>query len=1039
MAIIENFEDTTYNVTFGTNTWVRSSARAHGGSWSFKSNNTADSTTSNCNINVPATASSLTFWYYVSTEADYDFFTFFIDGVQQFQASGETGWVESGPWDMTGVSSIRFRYAKDSSVSNGDNACYVDDLTFEESGPPEVTGAVSLSAETGLSASARADIKAAAALSADSFMTAAYEVPKVYGSASLSASAGLAVAAKANVKAAAALGAVPALSAEAITIAPPIIDPATFPYNTVEIQFVDGVWTDVTPWFRGAKVARGSSKVDSPVLRYEAGTAEVRLDNRDRRFDPTNLGGPYTENFSTDTGDQSFTASHTFVFAIGASIAVKSAAGLQAKIGNVTSNKAAHVTSYTCAKPSGTTNGKRMIAIASCDTGADATVLTVTGGSSWGTPILSSSMGENTIQVRIWSKIAGASEPTNYTFGQPSTADGVCAVIVLDDADTSVTPAALSETNPERLLISTPGVPLFGTNDLDIRWCAGTGADWLGVSWQSPADQGFTEYVDKQSDIYTSGMLAARSLTNYGGTGTETRVIPMRPIRIRSRWDFANPTTNLVENPSFEEGSTHWQAISSPTTIVTSDAYSYSGGQSLRVSRNAEEPSFNLYGVQLNGSGIAAGTSAGQTVTVSAYVYLPDHSFSKVTSINMGLGGTPNAFVNMPPASDGWFRIQRTFVLSAAVSNIQIQFWTDNTHGDGQVVAYVDAVQLEVQSLATMYVDGSKPGCTWSGTAHDSSSVRPTSVTFDVFNGFIDDWQIDWEGDYESEVVLPCTDGFAVLADHNRTALGSAVGANELSGARVNRILDSVGWDASKRQIATGNTQLQGTTLSGDALTELFLVADTEIGEFYQNASGDMVFRNRRAILEETRSIQNQTRFGDGGDTAGEIPYHHVGITYESTQFVNEVRIAREGGVQQVVEDTVSKAKYNRTRVHERTDLQMTSDGEALAHASWILYISSVPELRFDVLTVRPQKDEDLLFPEVLAREIGDRVLIRRRPPGSDGEQIEREVFIRGVDHEIGQWFWETKFYLQSASKVGNFLTLNHPVLGQLGKNALVY
>lgn len=907
------------------------------------------------------------------------------------------------------------------------------------SGTSEVTGAAALSAETSLSASAKLDVKASADLSAQGILSAAYEVPKVFGSSVLAAEGFLAVAAKLNVKGAAAMSAQSNMNVSGYVQAAPIIDPPLFPHATVEVQFVDGVWTDITPFFRGATVTRGVSRVDSPVNRYETGTATVRLDNRDRRFDPTNLAGPYVANFATDTSSQNFTASTTFTFGIGVSIAVKSATGQNATIGNVTSKASGTTSSYTVNKPSGTANGKRMIAIASCDVGLD-TNMTISGGSSWGTPILSVSMGEGTIQTRVWSKIAGGSEPASYTLGQASGADGVCVIAYLDGADTSVTPVADYDSNPERLLFSTPGVAIFGDNDLDLRWAAGNGSGTSGVQWTSPTSEGFYEYADKQSGSFTSGVFAARSLEGYGGTGTETRIIPMLPMRIRAEWEQVT-TTNLIENPSFEETSNHWSGVTAESSILRSDAFSYRGGQSLRVSRLAENSPFNLYGAKLASTGIAAGTAGGQTVTLSAYVYIPNESFSKITSINFGVGGTTNGFVNMPPAADGWYRLQRTMVLSGAATDVQIQFWTDNTHGDGQTVAYIDAVQLEIQPLARMYTDGSLPACTWSGTAHDSSSNRPAEITFDVFNGYIDDWEIDWEGDYESEVVIQCSDGFVVLADDERVAV-AAVGANELSGARVNRILDSVGWDPAKRDIAAGNTQLQATTLSGDALTELFLVADTEIGEFYQNAAGTMVFRNRRALMTDTRSVQVQAHFGDGGDVLGELPYHHVGIKYSAEQLVNEVRIARTGGVQQTVEDAASKAKYRRTRTYERTDLLMTSDGEAAAHASWILYIAKDAELRFEELIIRPQKLEEELFPQCLAREIGDRISVKRRPvdnTASFTEQISREVFIRGVKHEIGQWFWETTFHLQSASKVGNFLTLNHPELGRIGRNALVY
>lgn len=53
------------------------------------------------------------------------------------------------------------------------------------------------------------------------------------------------------------------------------------------------VWTDVSTYVRKLTIRRGASRAEGPVVRYEAGTCAVELDNSDRRFDPTNLAGPY--------------------------------------------------------------------------------------------------------------------------------------------------------------------------------------------------------------------------------------------------------------------------------------------------------------------------------------------------------------------------------------------------------------------------------------------------------------------------------------------------------------------------------------------------------------------------------------------------------------------------------------------------------------------------------------------------------------------------------------------------------------------------
>src|SRR5690606_2956433 len=102
------------------------------------------------------------------------------------------------------------------------------------------------------------------------------------------------------------------------------------------------------------------------------------------------------------------------------------------------------------------------------------------------------------------------------------------------------------------------------------------------------------------------------------------------------------------------------------------------------------------------------------------------------------------------------------------------------------------------------------------------------------------------------------------------------------------------------------------------------------------------------------------------------------------------------------------------------------------------LYVSKEPEVRFDSIEIHAHADPDNLFPQVLGREIGDRIRIIRQPSGG-GPAIERDVFIRGVSHTTGPGTWITTWTLQSATKAGSFFTLDNAVLGLLDSNALGY
>jgi hypothetical protein len=183
-------------------------------------------------------------------------------------------------------------------------------------------------------------------------------------------------------------------------------------------------------------------------------------------------------------------------------------------------------------------------------------------------------------------------------------------------------------------------------------------------------------------------------------------------------------------------------------------------------------------------------------------------------------------------------------------------------------------------------------------------------VTYPIFRGYADDFVPSYQGNTWTYTTVPATDGMVTLAG-DRTALATPVGAGEDSGARVKRILDAANWPSTDRVIATGNTTLQATDMGGSPGSELQLVADTEHGEFYIDAQGRAVFRNRQAIITDTRSNTSQATFGDGGYAAtGEIPYADATQSTPGDTLVNSITATRVGGAEQVVTDGLSVSRY---------------------------------------------------------------------------------------------------------------------------------
>ncbi|MGC5019007.1 carbohydrate binding domain-containing protein [Micromonospora sp. DT47] len=146
--------------------------------------------------------------------------------------------------------------------------------------------------------------------------------------------------------------------------------------------------------------------------------------------------------------------------------------------------------------------------------------------------------------------------------------------------------------------------------------------------------------------------------------------------------------------------------------------------------------------------------------------------------------------------------------------------------------------------------------------------ARINGVTYPLWRGFADKWKVGYDGPGSSVVTLTCVDGFAAFASYDRNESVSA-GAGEDSGARINRILDSIAWPDGDRMVAVGDSVLQATTLAANTLTELHLTADSEMGELFMDADGRVRFRNRLALAESLRSARPLARLSDAADESG--------------------------------------------------------------------------------------------------------------------------------------------------------------------------
>ena len=323
--------------------------------------------------------------------------------------------------------------------------------------------------------------------------------------------------------------------------------------------------------------------------------------------------------------------------------------------------------------------------------------------------------------------------------------------------------------------------------------------------------------------------------------------------------------------------------------------------------------------------------------------------------------------------------------------------------------------------------------------------VRATwaAVTYDLFSGYVRSWTppTALNGPDYDYTVAAAQDPFCILEGVTLPAAG-AVGAGELSGARVRRILTAAGWyDAAQggSVLDAGQSAVQAATFGDTALNLLRTAAQSEIGDLYCDGAGRVVFRDRDAPMTATRSSTVQGVFGDmpgTAQTAGpELPYEDLTRPDDDTMLANDIQatIAGSNNMQQA-KDAASIAKYLFPRSYPATGLILQNDSDALNWATYVLSISRGDESRFDQLTLSGDTDPANLYPHLLGRDIGDRIQVWRRPPGT--APITKDCFIRSVTHTITVDRWETVWGLQNAARY-SFLVLDHPVLGQLDDNAV--
>jgi hypothetical protein len=305
-------------------------------------------------------------------------------------------------------------------------------------------------------------------------------------------------------------------------------------------------------------------------------------------------------------------------------------------------------------------------------------------------------------------------------------------------------------------------------------------------------------------------------------------------------------------------------------------------------------------------------------------------------------------------------------------------------------------------------------------------------VDYYLFSGFITNYDTGFRQGNEdlSTVNLRCIDATKLLAGSAISTV-SGTPANQLSGARVNAILDDIAFPVSLRSIDAGDSTLQADPgTSRTALEALQTVENSEFGGFFIDAQGQATFISRTNLI--TRPATSLYSFSDTGTN---ISYTNAVVAFDDTQILNDVTVTRSGGTAQNAFDQTSIDTYF-LHSGKRDGILVQTDAEALNQAKGILATRKDPEIRIDSIQLNLYDDINPNKPlSGVDIELLDGVTVTKTMPGSSS--ITQASLVNGIHHDITKSSWNTTLFTAEPLLAG--FVLDSTISGILGEDVLSY
>ena len=306
------------------------------------------------------------------------------------------------------------------------------------------------------------------------------------------------------------------------------------------------------------------------------------------------------------------------------------------------------------------------------------------------------------------------------------------------------------------------------------------------------------------------------------------------------------------------------------------------------------------------------------------------------------------------------------------------------------------------------------------------------ATTYPIFSGFITSYTTTTPKNANDVVytTIQAVDAFR-LAQNAQISTVAGTSAGQLSGARINALLDAIDWPASMRDVDAGLTTMQADP--GTARTSLAAMQTVEISEYgalYVDAAGSFVFQDRNVTAGSTGATP--TVFNDNGS---DISYFNAVWRLDDTLVYNSASVTRTGGTAQVAINQPSIDKYF-VHSYNQQNLLMQTDAVALDYAQAYVASRAETSIRCDAIQLDLYTDNyNLGIIAALDLDYFDPVTITTNQPG--GSTLTKTLQVFGVAMSITPNSWKTT--LTTLEPIIDGFILNSSIYGLLDTGVLSY